>query len=115
MSRVISEDAAPAPAAHLVRPAKPADARAVTAIHNIGIASGSATLDTGLHAVADTSARIAATTPPHAFLVATADDDVVGWAATFPYSPRIAYRHVAEFSVYVDPRHGGQGHGRRLV
>lgn len=37
---------------------------------------------------------------------------VIGYGATFPYSDRACYRGVAEFSVYVDRDHRGQGVGK---
>ncbi|SEM05821.1 phosphinothricin acetyltransferase [Blastococcus sp. DSM 46786] len=98
-----------------IRPATEQDAAAVAGIHDAGILSGVATLDTTPRTVPGTRARIRATGAPHLFLVAEECARVVGWAATFAYSPRAAYRGVAEFSVYVDPRSAGRGHGRRLL
>jgi L-amino acid N-acyltransferase YncA len=48
-------------------------------------------------------------------LTARADNQVVGWAALSPVSPRKAYAGVAEVSVYVARAHRGQGVGHSLL
>ena len=48
-------------------------------------------------------------------LVATLDDQVVGWASLSRYRPSSGYRHTAEVSVYVDPHAQRRGVARRLV
>lgn len=98
-----------------VRLARPADADRVAAIHNEGIAGGRATFDRTMRTAEQTAAWIRATEAPHTVLVAVVGEDVVGWAATFPYSHREAYATVAEFSVYVAAAAAGQGHGLRLL
>lgn len=42
-------------------------------------------------------------------------DEVVGWAAITPYSPRKAYAGVAEVSVYVAKHFRGRGVGKQLL
>ena len=49
------------------------------------------------------------------FLVATAGDEVVGYAYAVPYRARPAYRHTVENSVYVAPGQHGRGIGRLLL
>jgi L-amino acid N-acyltransferase YncA len=48
-------------------------------------------------------------------LVAAAEDEIVGWAALGPVSPRRCYRGVAEVSVYVADGWRGRGIGRLLL
>ena len=48
-------------------------------------------------------------------LVATLDEQVVGWASLSRYRPSSGYRHTAEVSVYVDPSAQRRGVARRLV
>lgn len=48
-------------------------------------------------------------------LVATIDDDIVGWAAVSPISDRCAYAGVAENSIYIRPDRQGLGIGRTLL
>lgn len=98
-----------------VRDAMPADAAAAAVIYNAGIDSRQATFETEHRTAEEMAARIAATAPRHAFLVAELDGAVVGWAATFAYSPRPAYDGVAEYSVYVAPPAHGRGVGRALL
>ena len=39
----------------------------------------------------------------------------VGWGSLNPYNPREAYRHVADFSIYVERAHRGKGVGRIVL
>jgi len=52
--------------------------------------------------------------PDHRFVGLDADE-VIGWAACSPVSPRPVYRGVVEESVYVAPRARGRGVGRALL
>ncbi len=53
--------------------------------------------------------------PRHPVLVAERDGAVVGWGSLNPFSPRPAYRYVADFSVYVERAARGSGVGRALL
>lgn len=98
-----------------VRDAGPDDASAVAAIYNSGIDSRQATFETRHRTARDMAGQIRATTPRHAFLVAELGGQVVGWAATSPYSARPVYDGVAEYSVYVDAGVHGRGVGTALL
>lgn len=52
---------------------------------------------------------------PEPRLVAVLDEEVLGWAALSPVSPRPVYAGVAEDSVYVASRARGKGVGRVLL
>src|SRR4051794_12047673 len=103
---------APGPAL-LVRPATPADAAAVAAIYNDGIADRVATFETRERGPDDVRAWLADDRRP--FLVATRDDAVLGFARVAPYSARAVYAGVGEHGVYVARAARGQGVGRRLL
>lgn len=98
-----------------VRPATSADANAVAAIYNEGVDSRQATFETTRRTASEMAERIQATAPPHCYVVATEADAVVGWAATYPYSPRPVYAGIAEYSVYVASAAHGLGVGRALL
>lgn len=98
-----------------VRRALSGDAEAVAAIYNEGIAGRTATFETETRSPEEMARRIRGTDTRHAFLVAVQDGVVIGWAATWPYSPRPVYAGVAEFSVYVARTSRGSGAGRRLL
>jgi L-amino acid N-acyltransferase YncA len=98
-----------------LRRATTADAPAITAIYNEGIASHRATFDTELRTVEEIERRIANAYERHAWLVVDDGGDVIAWAATMPYSSRACYDGVAEFSIYVAGAHQGRGAGRLVL
>jgi L-amino acid N-acyltransferase YncA len=98
-----------------VRPATAADAEAICVIHNQGIEDRIATLDTTLRTPEDCRNWLGARGSRHPVLIAESDGIVVGWASLNQYSPRAAYDHVADFSVYVERARRGQGVGRHLL
>jgi L-amino acid N-acyltransferase YncA len=97
-----------------VRPARPADARAIALIYNAGVEERQATLETEPLSGADFEARIerSARWPT---VVAERDGRVVGWAGVSEYNPRDCYRGVGEATLYVAPDARRQGIGRRLI
>ena len=95
------------------RPAARADADAICAIYNAGIAGRQATFETSPRTAEDVLGWYDDALP---FLVAVDDRDrVVGWARVSPYSDRCVYEGVGEHGVYVDPGSRGQGIGRTLL
>ena len=102
-----------------VRAARPDDAATICLIYNQGIADRIATLETELRTAEERRAWIAARGPRHPVIVAEALSSgafaVVGWGSLNSYNPRDAYRHVADFSVYVERDWRGKGVGRRLL
>jgi len=96
----------------LVRAAAPADAAAIAAIYNEGIADRAATFETRERTADDVRAWLAEDLP---FLVATVNGEVVAWARVAPYSDRCVYAGVGEHGVYVARAARGRGVGRRLL
>jgi L-amino acid N-acyltransferase YncA len=97
-----------------IRPAVAADAAAIAAIYNEGIAERSATFETVPRTVAETERRIADRRLP--LLVAVSDrGEVLGWAGLSGYRPRECYGGIAEFSIYMRGSARGQGLGRSLL
>lgn len=97
-----------------LRRAEAADAAAIAAIYNQGIAERSATFETRPRSAADIQAWL--DDSRHPVLVALdAQAHVLGWAGLSAYRPRACYAGIAEFSIYLDPRARGRGLGRRLL
>jgi phosphinothricin acetyltransferase len=94
-----------------IRPARSADAPAIAAIHNEGIADRSATFETEPR----TPAGVAERPGTHPLLVAERGGRVVGFARAEPYSSRPAYAGVVECAVYVQRPARGSGIGARLL
>src|SRR6516162_4972631 len=95
------------------RPAAPADATAISAIYNEGIADRIATFETEPRSATDIVGWF---TGKHLVVVAeTGETGPVAFAASFPYSSRPCYRGIGEFSVYVKRDHRGRGAGRAVL
>jgi L-amino acid N-acyltransferase YncA len=92
------------------RPADPADAAAIAAIYNDGIADRIATFETEPRSAAQIVGWFDGRHP----IVVVEDDRaaVVAFAATSAYRSRPCYDGIAEFSVYVARGHRGTGAGR---
>ena len=95
-----------------VRAAVPADAPAIAAIYNDGIAGGMATFETRPREPQEIVAWFDDGLP---FLVADDAGTVVGWARVSPYSDRCVYGGIGEHGVYVAASARGRGLGRRLL
>jgi L-amino acid N-acyltransferase YncA len=96
----------------LVRAAAPADAPAIAAIYNEGIADRVATFETRERSTDEVRAWLDDGLP---LLVAVDGDSVVGFARVAPYSDRCVYDGVGEHGVYVARDARGRGAGRRLL
>jgi L-amino acid N-acyltransferase YncA len=96
----------------VVRAATPADAPAIAAIYNQGIAERIATFETEPRTLAQIVEQLAARGDRFPTIVVERDGRVVAWAAAGQYSDRQCYAGVAAHSVYVDRSARGAGLGR---
>ena len=98
---------------YTTRAAKPGDAVVIARIYNQGIEDRVATFETEPRSPAD----IAAWFRPGALVTVAEgqDEGVVAFAASFPYSARLCYAGVHEFSVYVSRQFRGRGAGRAVL
>ena len=95
------------------RPATLADAAAIAAIYNEGIADRIATFETEPRSAAQIAEWF---TGRQLVMVAEAGAaGLVAFAASFPYSNRACYSGVGEFSVYVRRDYRGRGAGRAVL
>ena len=113
MTAVPPDPAAAGAGPYKTRPATPADAPAIAAIYNQGIADRVATFETEPRSP-DRYCRLVHAWP--------ADhggrrrrNGVVAFAASFPYSARPCYAGIGEFSVYVARDYRGTGAGRAVL
>jgi L-amino acid N-acyltransferase YncA len=97
------------------RPATVDDVPAITRIYNQGIVDRIATLETQIRTERERAEWLASRDDRHPVFVAVQDGTVVGWASLNVFNPREAYRHVADFSVYVERSWRGQGVGEFLL
>jgi phosphinothricin acetyltransferase len=98
-----------------IRPAAEDDLGDIAAIYNHEIANSVATFDLEPPSFDYWRQRLVGQHPGDHLLVAVdADEDVVGYAYSWSYRPRPAYRLTRETSIYLDPSVRGRGIGRRL-
>ncbi len=94
------------------RRAPPADAAAITAIYNEGIADRVATFETEARTPAQIAQQLADKGDRFPTVVVERDGQVVAYAGAGAYRSRPAYAGVAEHSVYVARAARGTGAGR---
>jgi phosphinothricin acetyltransferase len=97
------------------RLATPADAAAIAAIYNEGIADRIATFETEPRTVEQLTSQITDKGDRFPTVVAERDGTIVAWASAGPYRSRPAYAGVAEHSVYVARSARGTGAGRAAL
>ncbi|HEY7205019.1 MAG TPA: arsinothricin resistance N-acetyltransferase ArsN1 family A [Methylomirabilota bacterium] len=97
------------------RLATPADAAAIAAIYNEGIADRIATFETEPRTIAQLTSQITDKGDRFPTVVAERDGTIVAWASAGPYRSRPAYAGVAEHSVYVARSARGTGAGRAAL
>ena len=95
-----------------IRPARQADAEAVARIYNHGIKERQATFETRPRRPHEIEAWLDEGRP---FLVATEDEQIVGFARVSAYSTRKAYAGVGEHGVYVSADARRKGVGLKLM
>jgi L-amino acid N-acyltransferase YncA len=105
----------PRPTELSTRLATHADAAAIAAIYNEGIADRIATFETQPRTAEQIAAQLRDKGDRFPTLVAEHDGRVVAWAGAGPYRARPAYAGVAEHSVYVARSARGQGAGRVVL
>lgn len=93
----------------ITRTAMPADAAAIAEVYNQGIADRIATFETRLRTAEEVAGWFGDRFP---IVVTIINDQIVAFAATFPYRARECYAGIAEFSVYVAREWRGRGIGR---
>ncbi len=99
-----------------IRPAQPSDAGAVCAIYDYHVAHGTASFDSAGPSVAEWAVKIAEVSARGwPFLVAEAEDAVIGYAYVTQFRPRAAYARTCENSIYIAESARGQGIGTKLL
>lgn len=97
------------------RLASPADAPAIAAIYNEGIADRVATFETEPRTAAQLELQLREKGDRFPTVVVEREGRVVAWASAGPYRSRPAYAGVAEHSVYVARAARGTGAGRAAL
>ncbi|MGN9844025.1 N-acetyltransferase family protein [Nonomuraea sp. H19] len=100
----------------VVRPAVPADLKAIAEINAHYVTNTVITFEETPPTIADWQRRLddlAGRGLP--FLVADLDGEVAGYAYAGPWRPKPAYRHTVEDSIYLAPGNTGRGLGKALL
>lgn len=97
-----------------IRDASEDDAAACAAIYRPYVLETAITFETEPPTVPEMARRIAAAVESHAWLVAEAEDRIIGYAYAGPFAARPAYRWSCEVSVYLELGRRRTGAGRAL-
>jgi L-amino acid N-acyltransferase len=98
-----------------VRLATRADAGDINSIQNHYVVRSTATFLTDPLTLEQRLAWLEGRPQAHPVVVAQADDSVVGWGSLEVFRGRPAYRHTAEFSIYVHHELHRRGIGRAIL
>ncbi len=98
-----------------IRLATRADAEDINGIQNHYVVHSTATFLTDPLTLEQRLAWLENRPQAHPVIVAQADDSVVGWGSLEVFRGRPAYRHTAEFSIYVHPERHRRGIGRAIL
>lgn len=108
-------DALPAPGAALIRDIRDSDIDAIVAIYNHYIEHTVVSYEEKIITARDMAGRVNKVLDGgYPWLVAEVGGEVLGYCYAYQWSPRAAYRHTAEITVYLDPGAIGRGLGSRL-
>lgn len=91
------------------------DAEAILAIYNFEVDNHTSTLDLVPRSLDDQRSWLSQRSGVFSAVVATIEDEVVGFASLSPYKERAAYRTTVEDSIYVSRHHARLGIGRTLM
>ena len=98
-----------------MRPAAERDAAVICEIYNQGIDDRLATLETERRTPDERRQWLKSRGPRHPVIVAEDTTRVCAWGSLNPFNPREAYRHVADFSIYVERDYRGRGAGKVVL
>ena len=74
-----------------------------------------ATLETEQRTPEERAAWLTAKGPRHPVIVAEDGGHIIGWGSLNQFNPRDAYRHVVDFSIYVERAYRGRGAGKVML
>lgn len=97
-----------------IRTATDEDALACLTIYAPYITDSAASFETDTPTEHEFANRIEQSNSAHRWLVATEQDQVLGYAYGTPHRARDAYRYSVEVSIYLGPNSQGRGVGRQL-
>src|SRR5262245_31799486 len=99
-----------------IRPVRPADIAAITRIYAHAVHHGTASFELDPPDVNEMTRRLEALNAGgFPYLVAEAENEILGYAYASPYRARPAYRFTVEDSVYIAPDAQRRGLGRLLL
>lgn len=99
-----------------IRPVRPSDMAAISAIYGPAVESGTASFELEPPSLEEMTSRMRQITAEgFPYLVAEREGRVAGYAYANTYRTRPAYRYTVEDSIYVDPVLQGQGIGTVLL
>ncbi len=99
----------------LIRVATTEDAKAINDLANWYIANTAVNFEACVWTLTKRRDWLLAFQPPYHCLVATFEEQLVGFACNFHFRSKSAYLSSTETSLYVDSRHQSRGVGKKLM
>lgn len=99
----------------MIRPVKPEDTKAITAIYNEYVVHSVATFETEPLQEEEVRSRIADISAHYPYFVYEVDGEVAGYCYAHAWKKRAAYKYTLETTVYLSPRYTGRGIGKELM
>lgn len=102
-----------------IRIANVADAKAIQKIYEPYVKNTAVSFEYEVPSIQEFEGRIQNTLKEYPYLVVTTEEadspgKIIGYAYASAFHPRIAYKHTAELSVYIDENYRRKGIGREL-
>ena len=98
-----------------IRAATIDDVKAITEIYNHAVLNTTATFDTEIQSEEERMHWLVNRAEIHPVIVGVMDQQIAGWAALGPWSPKKGYDIMAEGSVYIHPEFQFKGLGSILL
>lgn len=97
-----------------IRVAKPEDAKKLVEIYSYYVKETAVSFEHVVPTEEEFGNRIVNTLKEYPYLVAEEDDEIIGYVYASQFHSRIAYKHCAELSIYLDHNKRRNGVGRAL-
>jgi len=98
----------------MIRISRESDAEEILNIYAPYVKNSAVTFEYSVPDIQEFRSRIKRTLLEYPYLVAVFDERIIGYAYAGSFHSRVAYKHSAEVSIFIDPKFQGRGIGKQL-